>query len=448
MIENETVKNILSDQKRRDVLKKGAALTGADMLPSIFAGKAFAAGKPKEVVLVYWTVDGDESVVKRVFAEYQKDHGIRPRWERTPNIEEYMQKVYSMSVADEQMDVIPCHYYNLAKWVKEGIIQPIDGMPGLDGYLSEMNPSVRNLCTYDGKVWGLPYFLSLHTNCYNTQLWDKTGFSSLPNSWYELGEMSKKAKADGVCKYPIVFQAGVGSEHIGDTLYALVASIDGEMFDKDWNPLFDEGSKARKMLRWWRSTIQDWKIADPRSLELRWIPAIKAQATGDYIFSQTQERFMNFAQDKDKSPTAGMHKIFKMGRHSFGGHLWCLASTASDKKYSTKFFEYIAGKTDSGEYMMSVGRIKTSGSAGWPEKALAVPENIAITSKRYDMEEYARQWVDSKFLGTTVPAMLAPWYVKWVDTVYVPNLQKCLGGQISADQACGNMARGAEKLNG
>ena len=44
------------------------------------------------------------------------------------------------------------------------------------------------------------------------------------------------------------------------------------MFDKDWNPLFDEGSKARKMLRWWRSTIQDWKIADPRSLELRWIP--------------------------------------------------------------------------------------------------------------------------------------------------------------------------------
>ena len=141
MIENETVKNILSDQKRRDVLKKGAALTGAAMLPSIFAGKAFAAGKPKEVVLVYWTVDGDESVVKRVFAEYQKDHGIRPRWERTPNIEEYMQKVYSMSVADEQMDVIPCHYYNLAKWVKEGIIQPIDGMPGLDGYLSEMNPS-------------------------------------------------------------------------------------------------------------------------------------------------------------------------------------------------------------------------------------------------------------------------------------------------------------------
>ena len=93
MIENETVNNILSDQKRRDVLKKGVALTGAAMLPSIFAGKAFAAGKPKEVVLVYWTVDGDESVVKRVFAEYQIDHGIRPRWERTPNIEEYMQKV-------------------------------------------------------------------------------------------------------------------------------------------------------------------------------------------------------------------------------------------------------------------------------------------------------------------------------------------------------------------
>ena len=76
MIENETVNNILSDQKRRDVLKKGAALTGAAMLPSIFAGKAFAAGKPKEVVLVYWTVDGDESVVKRVLLNTRKIMGL------------------------------------------------------------------------------------------------------------------------------------------------------------------------------------------------------------------------------------------------------------------------------------------------------------------------------------------------------------------------------------
>ena len=98
--------------------------------------------------------------------------------------------------------------------------------------------------------------------------------------------------------------------------------------------------------------------------------------------------------------------------------------------------------------MMAVDSMKVRGSAGWPDKAFEDPENREIMGNRFDMKEYARQWVDSKFLGTTVPAMLAPWYVKWVDKVYVPNLQKCLGGQISADQACGNMARGAEKLNG
>ena len=264
---------------RRAFLKYAGVTTGAMALDLPWQKNVFAQAKPKKMVLVYWTVDGDEPAITQVNKLYATDTGIPVDWQRTPNIEETNQKVLSFNLAKEQVDVFVMHYYNMAKWVKEGIVQPLDGFSGMSEYLKEMQPSARNMVQYQGKTWGFPYFLSLNTNCYNTKLFEKAGFKKLPATLEELAEMAKKAKADKVCDYPILWQAGAGSEHIGDTYFGLVAAAGGEVFDKNNNPMLGEGSIARKTFKWWRDTIQEWKIADPSSLELRWIPAHRAGPT-------------------------------------------------------------------------------------------------------------------------------------------------------------------------
>jgi hypothetical protein len=282
--------------------------------------------------------------------------------------------------------------------------------------------------------------------CYNTELFNKAGFSKLPDGLDELAAMAKKAKQDKICDYPIIWQAGAGSEHIGDTFFSLVASNGGEVFDRDTNPLLGEGSVARKTLKWWRDTFQEWKIADPSSLELRWIPAIKAYAAGKHLFTITRERYMLNANDPSKSPTAGVHRIFKMGQPTFAGHLWALGSNASDKNYSWPFLQYFGGKTKSGQYFMAAARAKYAGTSGWPEIALKNPEISDLWDKWFDLEEYSREWQDAKFIGDVCRAMSSTWYIEWVDKMVVPNLQNCLAGKISADQAADNLAEGASDL--
>jgi multiple sugar transport system substrate-binding protein len=438
-----------SKVSRRDFMKYaalagGAAVlgTGADKVSTVWAQGA----KPKKMVLVYWTVDGDEPAITQITKLFTSDYGIPVDWQRTPNIEESNQKVLSLNLSKEQVDVFVMHYFNMAKWVKEGIVQPLDGLPGINDYLKEMQPVARNLVQYQGKTWGFPYHLSLNTNCYHTKLFEKAGFRKLPATLEELAEMSKKAKADKVSEYPILWQAGVGSEHIGDTYFGLVAAAGGELFDKNNNPLLGEGSVSRKALKWWRDTFQEWKIADPSSLELRWIPALKAFAAGKHIFTNTRERYMLNVNDPSKSPTAGTHKIFKLGQQTFMGNLWSLGIDAFDKDYSWKFLQYFGGKTKSGQYVMADARAKYAGASGWPEKTLANPEMKALWSKWFDLDEYARQWKDAKFLGDVCRAMSSTWYIEWTDKILVPNLQNCLSGKITADKAADNIAAGAQDL--
>lgn len=399
------------------------------------------SASPREMVLVYWTVDGDEPAVLEIMDVWQRDTGIPVRWERTPNIEETFQRVLSMYVAGDQLDVTVMNNFNTAKWVEDGVVQPLDGLPGLDKYLAEMYPAARSLATYKGKVWGLPYFLSLNTNTYNTRVFERAGLTRLPQSFEELGEMCIKMKADGVAQYPIVWQAGMGPEHVSDTWYHLIGAEKGRLFDDDLNILLDGNSIARKTLRWWRDTVQRWQIADPASVELRWIPAIKAYAAGNYFYTNTRERYMNDANDPASSPTAGQHKIFQIGTQTFSGNLWAMSSNAFDRDYSWRFLQYIGGHTDDGRYIMADGRAKYALASGWPQFSMRDPEIRALWNRMFNtLEEYERQFETATYIGDIVPALNTTWYTDWVVREVAPNLQSCLSGSISADAAADRIA--------
>lgn len=422
-----------------------AAPAAAPTAAKAAAPTAAPKPKPSKMVLVYWTVDGDTPAVEEIGRVWEQDTGIPMQWERTPNIEETFQKVLSMTLAGDQLDVTVMNNFNMAKWIKEGVVQPIDGLPGLDEYLKNMYPAARDLVTYQGKVWGLPYFLSLNTNCYNTRLWEKAKFTTLPKTFEELGEMCKKAKADGVCKYPIMWQAGVGPEHISDTWYHLIAAEGGKLFDDQLNILLDGNSVARKTLKWWRDTIQEWKIADPSCLELRWIPAIKAYAAGEYLYTNTRERYMNNANDPAKSPSAGVHKIFQIGTQTFSGNLWSMSKNAADREWSWLFLQYIGGHTKDGRYVMADGRAKYALASGWPQYSKANPEIRDLWDKMFNtLEEYERQFKTAVYIGETVKAISTTWYTDWVTKDMVPALQDCLSGKITADAAADKIAKSVE----
>jgi ABC-type glycerol-3-phosphate transport system substrate-binding protein len=81
-------------------------------------------------------------------------------------------------------------------------------------------------------------------------------------------EQARKAKKDGVAKYPILWIAGAGFEQLPGTWFNLTWNRGGVIFDKQLNLQLGAGSVARETLKWWQSTFKE-ELADPNSLNLR-----------------------------------------------------------------------------------------------------------------------------------------------------------------------------------
>ena len=60
--------------------------------------------------------------------------------------------------------------------------------------------------TYDGKVWGVPWYTDAGMLYYRADLLEKSGYSEPPKTWDELKEMADKVKKDQGIKYGFVFQ--------------------------------------------------------------------------------------------------------------------------------------------------------------------------------------------------------------------------------------------------
>jgi multiple sugar transport system substrate-binding protein len=60
--------------------------------------------------------------------------------------------------------------------------------------------------TYDGKVWGVPWYTDAGMLYHRTDLLEKSGYSEPPKTWDELKEMADKVKKDQGIKYGFVFQ--------------------------------------------------------------------------------------------------------------------------------------------------------------------------------------------------------------------------------------------------
>ena len=60
--------------------------------------------------------------------------------------------------------------------------------------------------TYNGKVWGVPWYTDAGLLYYREDLLEKAGFSEPPRTWEELKQQALKTKQDTGTKFGFVFQ--------------------------------------------------------------------------------------------------------------------------------------------------------------------------------------------------------------------------------------------------
>jgi ABC-type glycerol-3-phosphate transport system substrate-binding protein len=429
--------------RRQFIGTTGAATAAAALGPRrAFGQSAWSQrppGNPDKVTFVVWQYG---KIYEQISKQFEDDWGVKVNQVIEPNVEPQVAKLTAMYAANDPVDVSQSPIQYLASYIDQGVAQPIDGLPGVDEYVKDFTPFTRAIAQRDGKTWGLPYFSTVWTFMYNDELLGKAGFKDKPFRGYpELVEQARKAKRDGVSKFPILWIGGQGFEQLPGTWFSLTCNRGGVVFDKQLGLQLGPGSVARETLRWWQSTFKE-ELADPASLNLRFIPAVKAFNAGQHVYLGTLHHYyVSLINDQAQSPIAGKGRV--LGHPGDGktiGYtmLYILPSTTKNKDWAWKLLQYLGGRTKNGEYTQA-NRLATDAMLGSGYQSVMESDLLRKGWAKWgDVPTILGAWSKATNFADVVPAVSQPWYPRWSELMNV-ELTACLQGKVTADQACDNM---------
>ncbi|HEV8438050.1 MAG TPA: extracellular solute-binding protein [Methylomirabilota bacterium] len=439
-----------SGWSRRRFIATSAAAASSTLMPRALGAQTAPwsvrpPGNPPGVTFVVWQYG---NIYAQISQQFEQDWSVKINQIIEPNVEPMVAKLTAMYAAGDAVDVSLSPIQYLSSFIEQGIAQPIDGLPGVDQYVKDFTPFTRATAQRNGKTWGLPYFSTVWVFIYNDEMLTKAGFKDKPfKSYPELLEQARKAKRDGVAKYPILWVAGAGFEQLPATWFSMTHNRGGAIFDKQLNPQLGPGSIARETLKWWQSTFKE-ELADPNSLNLRFIPAVKAFNAGQHVYLGTLHHYyLSLVNDQAQSPIAGKGRVLALpgdGKTIGYTMLYILCSATKNKEWAWKLQQYLGGRTKNGEYTQA-NRLATDAMLGSGYQSVMDSELLRKGWAKWgDVPTILNIWSKASNFADVVPTVYQPWYPRWNDAMNV-ELTSCLQGKTSADQACDNMVAAIAK---
>jgi multiple sugar transport system substrate-binding protein len=137
--------------------------------------------------------------------------------------------------------------------------------------------------TYDGKIWGVPWYTDAGLLYYRRDLLEQSGFSEPPKTWDELKEMGLKASQDAGTEMGFAFQ---GAEYEGGVCNGLeyIRTHGGEVLDpNDPSKVIIDSPGSVAGLETYHSMIADG-VSTRAVLQYQEDPSYGAFIRGDAVF--------------------------------------------------------------------------------------------------------------------------------------------------------------------
>ncbi len=181
-------------------------------------------GKPDAENGLNTTDDGKKDTDAPAAEKVRLRLGIWPEDTLTEQIEEHKQHVLALNAGKPNIEVIPsyykyspdnfismaeagtvptifeCWYTDTQKLIDAELVADITDNLKERGWLDSMNPTIKDLMSKDGRIYGLPrdgYGLGLYLNLElfeQAGLMDENGLPKYPRTWQELAETAKIIK--------------------------------------------------------------------------------------------------------------------------------------------------------------------------------------------------------------------------------------------------------------
>jgi multiple sugar transport system substrate-binding protein len=338
-----------------------------------------------------------------------------------------------------QTDVVYGGQDWLPAWAAAGLLAPLEDIAP-EGAVEALESDIAGFAlsdvTYDGKVYGLPYYADTISFVYNAKVLEDAGIA-VPTTWDEVMAAAEQLKAGGMDR-PIIYEYDQELPNFFDAFVAQVYGRGGELFDGELTAQFDQPDNAAfQQLAWLREAFEK-ELVQQDSHESTIIPAMN---TGQHAFTIVFNYVLAAMNNKADQPLAGQFALAPMPgeAHStlgFSKFYGVTASAAEDParaEAAWKFIEFMAGQPYAVAKRWAV------------EKGLGFAQLPLLEDA--DVTAAWNGWVDMDTLAAQIASAKAGTWTEWTSTwaaYFRPLLASAMVGEISVEDA---MSQGAQRWN-
>jgi len=178
---------------RRDFLRiGGAGVAGVALTGVAGCGGGGQAGKAKEIVFSS-SID-DTGTAKKLVDKFNEQNKSGIKVEFRPGDADTGQRFDKIrtqfQAGGEDLDVILGDVIWTAQFAAQGWISDLSGR-FTEGMRADYLPGSVEAVTYEGKIYGKPWFTDTGLLYYRKDLLEENGFSEPPKTWTELKQMTQ-----------------------------------------------------------------------------------------------------------------------------------------------------------------------------------------------------------------------------------------------------------------
>jgi sorbitol/mannitol transport system substrate-binding protein len=198
------------------------------------------AARADSTVTIATVNNGDMVVMQRLSSVFEQAHpDIHLRWVVLE--ENVLRQRVTTDIATKagQFDVLTIGNYEVPIWAKQGWLQPMDNLPAAYGVDDLLKP-VRDGLTYDGKIYGLPFYGESAMTYYRTDLFQKAGIKMPDAPTYdEIRSFADKITDKPNQIYGMCLRGKPGWGENMAYVTSLVNAEGGQWFNEQWKPTID-----------------------------------------------------------------------------------------------------------------------------------------------------------------------------------------------------------------
>ncbi len=416
--------------RRRFLKLGGAGLAGAALL-----GVAGCGGDEQqqqqgggEETIQFGFIPDEAGGLRKLIDEFNQQHEgeLRVDWREMPSdsVEYFDQLRTEFQAGSPTLDLIGGDVIWTAQLAAPGYILDLSDRFGGDMRGDHLEGQVDAI-TYEGRVWGVPWFTDAGMFYYRTDLLEEAGFSGPPQTWDEMKEMTLGVREATGENYGFVFQGSQDEGGVADAL-EYIWNAGGDVLDGDLVVINSPASIAGLQMR--RSMLEDG-ISPISTGQYNTQESQAAFTRGDAVFMRNWPFVYGLLYDEDETNVQPEQvdiapiPVMDPDNESFsalGGWNFFVSAASEDKLDQIwTFIEYMVAPEQQRTFAVESTRLPTLQSLYEDQELL---DEVPVAARGKEAIQNAR------------PRPVSPYYSD-ISLVMSEQFNAQLNGNISAEQA-------------